>query len=126
MLTFAWYLLKVVLVSGILFSYYWIALRNKKIHLYYRFYLLASIILSWLIPLMQFSVWAESIKEPQVVNLLTVVATGDRFAETKTFSWDWNLTVIIIAVFISATFFAILPNSIFCRRPLPNQDDFDF
>src|SRR6478672_10976016 len=98
MLAFAWYLLKVMLVSGILFSYYWLALRNNKFHLYNRFYLLASVILSWIIPLIKIGVWEESIKEPQVVTLLTVVTTGDRFAETNTFNWDWNLMLIITVV----------------------------
>ena len=91
MLALAWYLLKVMLVSGILFSYYWLALRNKRFHLYNRFYLLVSVILSWIIPLIKISVWEESIKEPQVVTLLTVVTTGDRFAEANTFNWNWKL-----------------------------------
>ncbi|HSU49706.1 MAG TPA: M56 family metallopeptidase, partial [Segetibacter sp.] len=108
MLAFAWYLLKVMLVSGILFSYYWLALRNKRFHLYNRFYLLVSVILSWIIPLIKISVWEESMKEPQVVTLLTVVTTGDRFAEANTFNWNWNLTIIIAALSISAIFFAQL------------------
>src|SRR6476646_2390208 len=108
MLALAWYLLKVMLVSGILFSYYWFALRNKRFHLYNRFYLLASVILSWIIPLIKISVWEESIKEPQVVTLLTVVTSGDRFAEANTFNWNWNLTIIIAALSISAIFFAQL------------------
>ncbi len=45
------YCLKVVLCSGILLGYYWFFLRNKKFHHYNRFYLLATLLLSILLPL---------------------------------------------------------------------------
>lgn len=45
------YCLKVVLCSGILLGYYCFFLRNKKFHHYNRFYLLATLLLSILLPL---------------------------------------------------------------------------
>ncbi len=104
MLTFAWYLLKVVLVSGILFSYYWIALRNKKFHHYNRFYLLTAIVLSWVIPILKINIW-EDLQQPQVVKLLTVVANGNLYVEEATkFKWDWNFAIILVMLTISALF----------------------
>ena len=44
------YLAKLMLVSGILYSYYWISLRNKKFHLYNRFYLSITVIMSLILP----------------------------------------------------------------------------
>ena len=43
-------LIQVILASGILFGYYWIALRNKRFHQYNRFYLLAATGLSLVVP----------------------------------------------------------------------------
>ena len=84
MLTFAWYLLKVMLCSGIMFGYYLLGLRNKKFHVYNRFYLLASVILSWIIPILKFDFWNETEGQPQIVKLLTVVANGDSYIANAT------------------------------------------
>ena len=51
---FLLYMLKISLLSGLFLGYYWIALRNKRFHYYNRFYLLASIVFSLLIPLLRF------------------------------------------------------------------------
>lgn len=51
---FLLYILKISLLSGLFLGYYWIALRNKRFHYYNRFYLLASIVFSLLIPLLRF------------------------------------------------------------------------
>src|SRR5437868_6889973 len=78
MLTLAWYLLKVMICSGILFGYYWLALRNKIFHRWNRFYLLTVVVLSITLPLIKINVWQRS-DEPktQVVQLLQVISTGD-------------------------------------------------
>ena len=49
------YVLKTIVVAGIFFGYYWFALRDKKFHYYNRFYLLASLSLSLIIPLLNFN-----------------------------------------------------------------------
>jgi hypothetical protein len=48
------YLLLMVLVSGMLTAYYWIALRNRKWHGYNRAYLLGSLVVSGVLPLISF------------------------------------------------------------------------
>lgn len=121
MLTFAWYLLKVILVSGILFSYYWFALRNRKFHLYNRFYLLAAVVISWVIPVLKINLWEET--QPQVINLLTVVANGDRFVEESNgYKWNWNTASLVILVFISAIFLTRLIISIVQMRVLISRN----
>ncbi|MCW3082580.1 hypothetical protein, partial [Segetibacter sp.] len=105
MLPIAWYLLKVVLCTGILFGYYLVALRNKKFHLYNRFYLLASVAVSWLIPLLKINFWEDTTQQPQVINLLAVVATGDRYvAQANQLTWDWTIAVMLATVFVSLVF----------------------
>src|SRR5688572_799786 len=51
------YLLQVIICSGILYSYYHFILRNKKFHQFNRFYLLAAIAISLLIPFLQIAVY---------------------------------------------------------------------
>ncbi len=65
MTAFAEYLLKVMICSGVLTGYYWLALRNKLFHSWNRFYLLAAVIISLLLPFIKISF----ITEPQPENL---------------------------------------------------------
>jgi len=53
------YLGKMVLCSGILFSYYWLFLRNQRFHHYNRFYLLGTLLLSIILPLFKIPVFNE-------------------------------------------------------------------
>ena len=48
------YMIKLITLSGIFVSYYWLALRNKRFHYYNRFYLLAALFLSLIIPILRF------------------------------------------------------------------------
>ena len=49
---FFMYILKTIIISAIFWGYYWIALRNKKIHYYNRFYLLLSLMFSLILPML--------------------------------------------------------------------------
>src|SRR4051812_26748026 len=76
-MTFLLYLGKVMLCSGILLGYYWLFLRNKRFHHYNRFYLLATLLFSILLPLIKIPVLYHS-QSPvnkavyQTVEVLTV------------------------------------------------------
>ena len=54
-MTFLIYIIKTILVSGVLFGYYSLFLRNRKIHLFNRLFLLGIPVLSLLIPALHFS-----------------------------------------------------------------------
>jgi hypothetical protein len=60
MITLAWYLSKVIICSGILFGYYFLALRNKTFHRWNRFYLLASIVAALTVPLIKIDVFQDN------------------------------------------------------------------
>lgn len=51
MIALAVYMVKVVLLSGIFFGYYYVALRNGRFHGWNRFFLVSAMLLSLLIPL---------------------------------------------------------------------------
>ena len=73
------YGIQVIIVSGLLYSYYHFVLRNKKFHRYNRFYLLAAAMLSVLIPLLNIPVYFnEAENESSIVyNTLRVFATTE-------------------------------------------------
>ena len=49
------FMLKSITVSGFLMTYYWFILCNKKLHTFNRFYLLSSVAVRLIIPLLNFS-----------------------------------------------------------------------
>src|SRR5450432_2498898 len=78
MITLAWYLLKVIMCSGILCGYYYAALRNKIFHRWNRFYLLASVILALVVPLMKINIFQRpDTDKGTVVRMLQTINNGD-------------------------------------------------
>ncbi|HMJ45932.1 MAG TPA: N-acetylmuramoyl-L-alanine amidase [Ferruginibacter sp.] len=82
MLSFAFYLLKVMICSAVLFGYYWFFLRNKIFHSYNRFYLLSITVLSALLPLVKVDIFYKA-EEPagNVIKMLQVVNAGDEYMD---------------------------------------------
>jgi N-acetylmuramoyl-L-alanine amidase len=72
-----YYLLQVMTASALLYGYYYLALRNKKFHSYNRFYLLAAIIISILIPFLNIPVYftAKETETSFVLQTLTVISS---------------------------------------------------
>jgi hypothetical protein len=50
------YAAKTILISGLLYGYYWIFLRNKAFHRYNRIYLLSLVVIMLLLPLLKISI----------------------------------------------------------------------
>jgi len=78
------YFLQSIIASGILYGYYHVALRNKKFHLYNRFYLLGSIIISILIPFLQIPLYFEETEMRSSVVLQTLHAISSPVVEQQT------------------------------------------
>jgi N-acetylmuramoyl-L-alanine amidase len=57
---FVFYTLRAIVISGIFYSYYLVALRNKKLYNFNRFYLLASMLFSAIIPMIHIEWWQTS------------------------------------------------------------------
>ncbi|NDC77181.1 MAG: N-acetylmuramoyl-L-alanine amidase [Chitinophagia bacterium] len=82
MIDLAYYLLQVTVCSGILYGYYLLALRNEVYHHWNRYYLLATVGLSLLLPAIRIPVRQEAAAaEAPAVRVLEVVATGDAYVE---------------------------------------------
>ena len=66
------YLLKMLLCSGILYGYYRVALYNERFHQWNRFYLLAAMLLSIVLPLIEIPLLSKAQPTP-VVYVLDVL-----------------------------------------------------
>ena len=104
------YFFKVILCSAVFLAYYLIALRNKKFHQYNRFYLLFSVVASWLIPLIKFQITTtEKMQEPiyQAFNYIVESNAAFEFEpiqEVKP-SFDWTQLIPIAYTTIAAIIF---------------------
>jgi N-acetylmuramoyl-L-alanine amidase len=67
------YLLKVICISGLLFLYYHIALRNKQFHYYNRFYLLMAVVISAVLPLLQLQWFTFFSGSQQTIHLYKII-----------------------------------------------------
>ncbi len=78
MITLGWYLLKVIICSGILCGYYYLALRNKIFHRWNRFYLIASVLLALTVPLMKINIFRNADADKgTVIKMLQTINSGD-------------------------------------------------
>ena len=125
MLPIAWYLLKVIICSGILLGYYWLFLRNKIFHRYNRFYLLAAIVLSLGLPLIQINIWNKAEKpNNEVIQLLQVVSSSDDYVQhisatpPRHQNWDPTVLLAISYLLISCIFFIVFLHVLLTIRGL--------
>jgi TonB-dependent SusC/RagA subfamily outer membrane receptor len=126
------YLLKTIIVSGILLAYYWIALRDKKFHYYNRFYLLSSSVLSLVVPLLNLDWFA--VEEPaliyssnELIQFVLPTTTANNGVHL-----DWADYVLITTGIITIALLGLLLLQIFKIQFLKNRsevtkmDGFDF
>ena len=95
---FLLYMLKISLLAGLFLGYYWIALRNKRFHYYNRFYLLASIVFSLLIPLLRFD-WITT-EQPVFMGSgasIDLIATASSKSPTSSINFS-AISLIFIQV----------------------------
>lgn len=109
MLTIAWYLVKVIICSGILYGYYYAALRNKIFHQWNRFYLLAAVVLSLSVPFIKINIWQKP-EQPatQVIQLLQVVTSGDEVV----YNYTRSRCILHIDAITASTFIYVIISSV--------------
>lgn len=101
------YLLQVMLCSGILYGYYILALRNKRFHQYNRFYLLFAVVLSFVIPLLEFKLTPNEITGVDYQVLQNILIKSYRPADTISLqqqlsNWLLNNAVMVVYVTVAA------------------------
>ncbi|MBA4146030.1 MAG: hypothetical protein C0523_09720, partial [Cytophaga sp.] len=113
MTAFAEYLLKVIICSGVLTGYYWLALRNKLFHNWNRYYLLGAIILSLLLPFIKISFISDpQPDQPPAYTILQSVTTNEVWfpeqAATPTEQFTKEQVSLILYVLVSIALFITL------------------
>lgn len=78
-----WYLLKSALILSILFGFYKLFLENESMHVFKRFYLLASLPVSFLIPLITFKTYVEMPVSTQTVFITQSVPVESVVAQVN-------------------------------------------
>src|SRR5882762_4436050 len=119
MLPIAYYLLKVIACSGILYGYYWLLLRNKVFHKYNRFYLMAAVALSLLLPLIKINFWQQNTEQQSsVIKVLQAVSYGDEYMDNITVtakdnSFDAQQLSAFAYAAVSLIFFVIFLHTLY-------------
>ena len=94
------YILKAILVSGILLGYYWIALRNTRFHYYNRFYLVGTVLLSLALPLLDLQWFTLSTPESAPVQqVVQYIYQSEVLVQDKQgLTWDQVLVLSLLLV----------------------------
>ena len=94
------YILKAILVSGILLGYYWIALRNTRFHYYNRFYLVGTVLLSLALPLLDLQWFTLSTPESAPVQqVVQYIYQSEGLVQDKQgLTWDQVLVLSLSLV----------------------------
>src|SRR5690606_38541132 len=126
----SWYLLKVLIVSGILTGYYFLALKDKVFHKWNRFYLLFTVVLSLVLPFISIDI-APSIVAEQgtAIKVLQAVTIQEEIiiemGQKSTFLTTNNLLVSGYLL-ISLVFIGILLRTLLkiyrIKRSYPNTE----
>jgi len=94
------FFLKCVVSSGVLFGYYWFALRNKNFHQYNRFYLLVTLIISITLPFFDLNFFSF---QQQVATNVTTFSHEHISTNTKQLPTSFNWLNILLGASISVT-----------------------
>lgn len=97
------YILKAILVSGILLGYYWIGLRNTRFHYYNRFYLVASVLLSLCLPLLDLQWFTLSTPESAPVQQVVQFIYQSKGIIPEKEGLTWNQMLVLSLSLVSAT-----------------------
>ncbi|MHA8078638.1 M56 family metallopeptidase [Aquirufa antheringensis] len=104
------YLLKSMILSGIFFGYYTLFLKNTIYHAYNRFYLLASMALSLVIPFFKLSSFTVSEEQAAGAKQVLIYLTQLPASQVQQESISWEILVImgISALFVGYLAYSIL------------------
>ena len=77
MIAISWYILKVLIVSGILTGYYYLALKDKVFHRWNRFYLLMTVCFSFILPLVKINIFTNTAEKGNIAKALQTITMQD-------------------------------------------------
>ncbi len=122
MIAIFYYLLKVIFCSGILYGYYQLALRNKVFHEWNRFYLLAIIPLSVLLPLLNLHIISPADSDSKILTAMQIVAGADEYFtnvnNSSSMNISWELMAMVIYALVSMSILIVFTAAIIKIRKM--------
>ena len=103
----SWYLLKVLIVSGVLCGYYFLVLKDKVFHKWNRFYLLSSVVLSILLPLISINILNVSGSQGSVIKVLQTITVQDEIVIELGKSSAYSTSLLVVLGYSLVTLFFI-------------------
>lgn len=110
------YILKSILCSGLFYGYYLIILRNKPFHQYNRYYILATTMLSVVLPLVSVPiVFVAQPSNESFIKTFSVISMGgweDEFIITAQTSFLWSLVTmqnVLLCIYVTGFIIFIAP-----------------
>jgi hypothetical protein len=112
-----YYIIQVIICSGILYGYYHLALRNKKFHLYNRYYLLGAVFISITIPFLNIPVYfiASSEKPSVILQTLAIISPHRGGGQASNHFAPASPTSIFTLKNITTAFYFIVASFVFIR-----------
>ena len=99
------YLFQVIVCSSLFAGCYWLTMRNERFYHWNRFYIVTSVVLSIIIPLLNIPVWPAQNVMPDVTGYLThivsnpvEVATTPIQAQATSISWTWVVWIAFLSI----------------------------
>lgn len=93
-----------LICSALLYSYYRAVLYNERFHQWNRFYLLAAMVLSVLVPFIRIPIMPNA-EESDLATLISSMPWNAGASVTKQQSISWRHVVLASAAFVSVIFF---------------------
>ena len=103
MIPFSIYALKVIVISGFLFGYYYLVLRNGRFHEWNRYYLILSALISLALPFARWSALFSGYSGSRriyAVELQSFTVTTSSHVSAPA-GWDWTTWVLAFYMLIS-------------------------
>ncbi|MEN9960234.1 MAG: hypothetical protein RL045_485, partial [Bacteroidota bacterium] len=122
------YLLKSVILSGIFFGYYSLFLKNTIYHAYNRFYLLAAMAVSLVIPLLNLSMFTVAEEEvPAAQVLIYLMQRSSAPVQAPSIAWEILSIGLISTLFVGYLAYSILRIYLLKKRnSVTKMGEFDF
>jgi TonB-dependent SusC/RagA subfamily outer membrane receptor len=122
------YLLKSMILSGIFYGYYSLFLKNTIYHAYNRFYLLAAMALSLVIPFLNLSMFTVAEEEvPAAQVLIYLIQSSSAPVQAPSIAWEILVIGLISALFVGYLAYSISRIYLLKRKnPVTKMGEFYF
>jgi hypothetical protein len=126
------YIMKSMLVSGVLLGYYWISLRNTRFHHYNRFYLVGAVLLSLSLPLLDLEWFILSTPKSTPVQQVVQLMYQSEAAIPMKQGLTWDQILVMFLALVSAILVILFAVGVFkvyllkSKGKVTVMDRFDF